>query len=342
MNILGAPAGPRLLFDRVVSASFLPLLEKSGLLTGLVRLAQSRSDLLDVQLRKSPTGQSSASLYVGLSAVLTVVEVNGRLRLNTHPTYADRDNWKEEWRSARTAVEMTAEVDGVLAFAEDVITAVRPAFTHSEGRVHAALCADSFDAFSVLDREASMGFADSLTRTDVWGEIRTRFLTSVLAGGEEPWRAKAPTLGTGADLLAVDQLGRLLVIEVKPVTSGSSISWAAAQASVYTTLFRLWIAQDPHQAVATLNAMLAQRIQLGLCAPRGFAVGLPVQTVPVVAVGGRVKSAEVRRRFNDIQRAIVAGGSGGESLEVWEVEGNDRLVSIGGFSDLALRAERAR
>src|SRR5207302_1685926 len=104
-----------------------------------------------------------------------------------------------------------------------------------------------------------------------------------------PWQAPgvlvAPPerLGGELDLLAVDPVGRLLVIEVEPGTSVPGITWAPLQVTFYAELFRKWASEvGDEQAREGLSAMLQQRVALGLTQDPRRSLRQPLDIVPVV------------------------------------------------------------
>jgi hypothetical protein len=88
------------------------------------------------------------------------------------------------------------------------------------------------------------------------------------------------SFGGECDLLAVDRIGRLCTVEVKP-RKASSIVWAPAQAIVYAQLFSKWLRHDP-DAVQIVDGMIEQRSLLKLVserppAPSHLRIGRQVQ-----------------------------------------------------------------
>ena len=77
-------------YDRCVGVDFLSLFRPGGVAFPLVEYARHAPYAVDLQMRKDPkTGAQHASLYVGLTAVLTVDwRGAGRFALSANPTWS--------------------------------------------------------------------------------------------------------------------------------------------------------------------------------------------------------------------------------------------------------------
>jgi len=314
-------------YDRCVGVDFLSLFQPGGVAHPLVEYARHAPYAVDLQLRKDPkTSAQHAALYVGLTAVLTVNwRGAGRFALSANPTwsagpYGFDAGWanpagEESWRQRWPAVER---------YLEAVIPAAARGYASREGGVQAAVASFATPSRVVLDREVIVCFRDQPTRSDVLGQV-TGPVLSALAGAAVPGRPPA-SLGDECDLLALDDGGRLLAIEVKPSGAGS-IAWAAAQATVYAAVLRRWWREDPPAAKGTVECMLQQRRALGLVPDTHLVVGGRPDIVPVVAVQ-RGASTEHLRRLFAVQRSLCEAGVGDPALEVYSVNLAGRLDRI--------------
>lgn len=80
---------------------------------------------------------------------------------------------------------------------------------------------------------------------------------------------------------------------------GSSAGWL-----LHARLFSRWVAVDEQAAPATIDRMLAQRVQLGLAAPGLRGPRTPVRVVPVLAIGAGPGSATALERLWVIAAAL--------------------------------------
>jgi hypothetical protein len=138
----------------------------------------------------------------------------------------------------------------------------------------------------------------------------------------QSWLRPKP-LGTGADLLATDATGRLLVIEAKWHRAAGGVVWAPAQVRLYAELVARWVDSTP-EAPEILTGMVAQRQTLGLTAPGGAPPLATRAVVPVVAVGDQPPSPEVQRRLLLVAEAMAAVPTLSPliaPLEVWFLDG---------------------
>jgi hypothetical protein len=137
-----------------------------------------------------------------------------------------------------------------------------------------------------------------------------------------------PRLGEEVDFLAVDELGRLLVVEAKPAEALAGIGWGPAQVRFYAELFARLLDQD-NDAVGVLNAMLEQRVTLGLASPLVPLVA-PVAVVPVLAIGAGTVSPQAHDRLAGVAGVLeaVPRHRSVQPLEVWTLDQQGRPVSI--------------
>ena len=116
--------------------------------------------------------------------------------------------------------------------------------------------------WTVLDREATLHFRDQQAKKQIMSETVDPMQEALI--GIAVKGAPKTTFGGECDLLALDD-GRLLAVEIKPRNVGT-IRWAAAQATVYSALFRRWLEHDelPSDPIEVLNGEWQQRESVGL------------------------------------------------------------------------------
>lgn len=313
-------------YDRSVSEEFLANFLDGGFAASLREYAGKARFPVDLQLRHNPkTGDEHAALYAGLTSVLNVVSERGPgLALTAHKTWSDGPyGFDPSWRVAAPVADWSDRWSAVEDYLEKVIP--KASFDHgrTEGAVQAAASA-FFDGTRVmLDREVLPHFLDTPTRTSVLTPLSAALADALVLA--QPVPGKVPTsFGSECDLLALDDKGRLMAIEVKP--SVSSLVWTPAQATMYSQVLQAWIADDPGWKTV-VTTMLDQRQRLGLAPP--FVPNLPdvAQVVPVIAVQ-RGASATYLYRLWTVQQALLDAGVGDPALEVYEVSLSGRLTSV--------------
>jgi hypothetical protein len=133
------------------------------------------------------------------------------------------------------------------------------------------------------------------------------------------WAVREKRFGDELDLLAVDERGRLLAVEVKHGKDTAGVAWTPAQAAVYLSLVRSW-ADASANVVEILDGMLAQQEAIGL--PRGpsFRPSSPLTVVPVIAVSRPLKNPrEANTRMLQARTALADQGILLEDLQLWGV-----------------------
>jgi hypothetical protein len=293
-------------FDRRISTRLLALL-RDGPLTPLLARRHDSPDQFDVLLGGAPhTSICFASLYYGLTTILTVEESkqNG-LRLDTHLTHRTRGVFDEQWREWQTPEGIGRIWPDVECYLNRVRPTVDPRWNGLEGPVQTSMCIGTTEAYRVIGREANVGFRNTTVQQAVVTALNAVINTAVqpLEAMVNWLRKKNP--GTGADLLAVDPAGRLLVIEIKPASATGGISWAPAQARLYAELFAHW-AERTSDAAEILNEMLDQRVELGLTPAAAQGVGHPPRIIPVVAVGPGKRSSQALPRLGQMAESLAA------------------------------------
>jgi hypothetical protein len=285
------PVNWELHYDRRVPPNFLAHFLPGGVAASLVEYARHAPYPVDLQMRHDPkTGAHHATLYVGLTDVLTVKAHAKGLVLKPHKVISGGgfalpmtlqsptalDALKDQWRAVEN-------------YLDRVIPLAAAKHASKEGVVQAAASTFLSDRQVMVDREVAVHFRDDKVKKKLMGEITRPILDVVQSVSGIPGQ-RPDSFGGECDLLGVDKSGRLLAVEIKPADVGS-IRWAAAQATVYAEILRRWvIAGDlPTRADEVLNGMLNQRGQLGLGALKRPALGPTLQVVPVVALPTGVK-----------------------------------------------------
>jgi hypothetical protein len=317
-------------YDRRVAASFLEYFLPGGVTASLVEYAKHAPYPVDLQMRHNPkTRADHASLYVGLTSVLNVYAKGSNLALDAHKTWRQPPyGFDEQWSDAVEIGKWQDRWSKVEDYLERVIP--RAAETHAsrEGSVQAAASSFTTQDRVMLDREVTPHFRDTAVKTRILNGCRQPLVDAL--NSQRPVPGKTPqSFGSECDLLALDQSGRLLAVEVKP-NAGSSIAWSAAQATMYARVLQAWIADDSDDKPgwrAVIEGMYEQRRRLGI-APE-LPVRLPEQpkVVPVVALQRGVTQVHVQRLWA-VQRALLAEGVGDPELSVYQVSLSGRLDEL--------------
>jgi hypothetical protein len=322
---------PPMYFDRRASQTLMAALDSKGPFAFLTRIGRE-VHLADLQFRGSPkTTQRKATLYCGLTKVIELFEHKDQLWLEGGKFWLDdpenKAGWKESWTTRRPASQWTRGATAQVAdFIDRAFRSVGAQFTN-EGAVQAMLCTRASELFSTINREAVIGFQDTPERTHTYAGLQDP-LTAACNLDPLPKWGVPKTFGGELDLLAVDEHGRLLVIEVKPRSSTAGITWAPLQALFYAELFQAWTQQAGEASAEVLNEMLAQRVALKVERDLGRAVKFPVEVVPVVAIGGQPHSKEAIPRLSLVREALLKAHPQWANLEVWVVEESVRRESI--------------
>jgi hypothetical protein len=332
-----AKTGATMHYDRTVSAALLDALRPEGPLHSLIQWRHADPALRDVQLRKQPKGPASwASLYLGLTSVLDVYEQGGQFRLAAHGTHRAAGRFDPSWGTWQPLDVLAARLPQVDQYLLRVVPMVHPRWLNREGRVHALLAASPHTGISVINREASISFSNQPIKDETCRAWSDTLLAPLAATGRtESWWTTQLTkkLGTSPDFVAVDDDGRLLVIEAKPASAAAGITGGPVQVSFYATMYAAWLAEAAAAAREGLQRELDQRRQLGLD-PSGSDRRLvtPTSVVPVLAIGPGIVSPEVWSRLGALRDALGTIASV-QPLEVWRLaaDGTPRSVDLPGL-----------
>ena len=311
-------------YDRSVSDALMAELKPDGAFGLLAEFSASRH-WADLQLRGYPGKPGCwATLYYGLTKLIDVHERNGAFWLKASK-HAEADS---AWTTKRPAAGWRNPSDraAIDQYLRTATGAVGDRFTH-EGAVQAMICTRAADLFSVVDREAVIGFENTAARDQVYAEVQAPLQDAFQPDAAKKWW-KPKKFGGELDVLAIDKRGRLLTIEVKPGSSTSGIAWAPLQATFYAGLFEAWAAEQGPSAASAIRNMLQQRVDLGLTSAPPRDVRFPLEVVPVVAIGGDYSAAAIDR-MREVQHALVSSGAGRTDLEVWRMEETVQCTPIG-------------
>lgn len=333
-----ASTGQQMYYGRLVSDALFQALSEDGPIRGAIRWRNEDLGLRDVQLRKEPKASVSwASLYVGLTSVLDICERADKFRLRAHATHRAAADFDDSWMAWQTMEEMKARWPSVEGYLGRVVKTVHPRWLESEGRVHALIANSTRSGFSVINREASISFANQAIKTALCGQWASATQLAMAAAGETSlwWLAlAAKKLGTSPDFIAVDDKGRLLVIEAKPASAAAGITWGPAQVGYYAAMYAEWVKEAGAAARSTIQLELVQRRKLGLLpeGPDRSLADLPI-VVPVLAIGPGVTSPEAWGRLAAVNAALTATPKSGDAvapLEVWRLaaDGTPRPVDL--------------
>lgn len=341
---------PRPRFDRRVPQALLAAIEFGGSLGWVSAMARrpitAEGAPLDLGLRALPGKPDAgrATLYLGTTKVLDIhLRPDGKFSLTGHaegklfgtidPPFDPK--WSK-WQDANLLADQTVEIRRHVAAAVEGA----PAGRQVEGRYQAALTKLNAGPFVVVDREVSLSLTGGSKRE--WIRRLRQPLVDVQTqlAKQYGWAKGAVSPGDKLDALAIDDDGRVLAIEVKPGASTKGLTWTPVQVAMYVRLLRSWVSHDEQGAAEILEGMAGQRLALGLngcVAPR---VRLPIEIVPVIAVGKPMTSRrQAPDRFDIVREALRAAGEPLHDLQIWCVELSGELTCTDAES---LRDERLR
>lgn len=322
------------IYDRRVSPVFLSHFDEAdpsgGALSSLVDYAMRARYPVDLQFRRDPKkGRDHATLYVGLTAVLNLRSTKkGLLSLDVHPTHQKAGAFDKSWSDPVAADVLYERWPDVELYLDRIIPLATASHGSKEGAVQAAVSSYASSSRVVIDREVTPSFAHRAEKVAFLKACRQPILEA-LAGADLGFGGVPKKLGNECDAIAVDHLGRLLAIEVKPHGVGS-VAFVAAQALMYARILRSWVASSPspseHEPLAVLQGMVAQRQQVGLI-DHALEVADPVRIVPVVALQ-RGSSPEMVRRMLAVRGALSGVDPTLDPIEIYEVSLLGDLVPL--------------
>lgn len=335
-----------LVFDRVVSEALLDVVRPGGDFDTLVERRNGSSIIgLDVQLRRDQRGTRSwASLMLGLTNVLDLFEQNGRFWLRAHATHQQAGGFDPVWSTPRLGADLAALREEVQGYLDSILGpgGVDSSHVSREGKVQAAMCSMISTDYGVVQREAAISFASQSLKDGIVVPLATAVtgaVSNVTPDGAPWWpgvrdRGVMPSLGTEADVLALDSTGRLLVIEVKPAEEIKGLAWGPAQVRMYAELFASWLDADEDFARDRLAAMADQRRALGLLDDRWSPASAgQLRVLPVLAIGSGQMSREAMPRITAIAEALSSlnwSSNRVDPFEVWLLDddgvASDRLI----------------
>lgn len=294
-------------YDRAPSPSIIAELGKSAELMALLRTRSVAGLRLDVHFRED----DHVHLYCGLTRLLDVAFRGQKLVASAHPTYA-----LQPCAAAlmRTWVQPFA---GFAAALDTYFTAVvvDPMLVQREGAVQEAWSGVT-SPWTAFDREAVIGYPSRNARTEArtFPSVNAAQTGLLRIAAEERWAAP-PVAKVGAELdqLAIDDAGRLVLLELKDAAaSPASVFYAPLQVLQYA---HEWAAALPG-LLPNLQRQIDARVALGLMVDRK--VRLTGELRVAVGFGSDRRSAEVRRRYERVVEEVRPFlPAGVQEIETW-------------------------
>lgn len=334
-------------FDRAVSEELMRMLAR-GPGNDLVALASKQSPkapLYDLQLRRDPKAKnpvSWATLYYGLTALINIRERDGEYQLTADAKYKAVREFDESWTRWRSRAEVEKEWKRVLEYLRAVPDHVAPRYITKEGPVHAAISSGNSDAYRVINREASPSFKDTATKNRRRAQWIEPFNRALVSRRQAPkWWPTNVKVGASLDFLAVDIGGRLALIEAKAsAASAKEITKVPVQVGVYAAMYADLLQYD-HEAIAAVDRMLEQRTRLGLSRKGVLHLRDERRVVPVIAIGPKRPSEEVRRRMWEVADTVTrAGDENVDPVEVWYLDSAGHILEVERTEDVQLQNAR--
>lgn len=317
-------------YDRRVSSQFLAHFEPGGVAASLASYCKSGLFPVDLRFRRgAKSGAEHASLYVGLTSVLNVRSAkSGKLRLDVHKTHQKRGAFNADWSAPRTPAELDAIWPDVELYLDRIIPIAAQSHGTKEGAVQAAIAAHRSRERLVLDREVTPSFRDKRAKKRYMNECQQPIL-DLLAGADLGFGGVPKSLGNECDAIALDDTGRLLAVEVKPLGVGS-IAWVAAQATMYARILQRWIESDHapgHEPAEVLREMAEQRHAVRLAPSLEVTLAEDERVVPVVALQRRASPVMVKRMLA-VRDVLAQHDLGVEPVEIYEVSLIGQLIPL--------------
>jgi hypothetical protein len=326
---MSARANPSpLRYDRRAPESLIEALAPDGLMHELVQLVlEDQTRGLDLQLRADPRRPyvGRATLYIGLTKVLDVeIGRTGKFKLTGQrgKSFADLDPslFKSDWAKPHHAEWLEPEWQEVMTYVRRAIECAPLPKVRKEGLLQAALNRASDRSFELVDREAVIAFSSELKKDAVLEHLRQPINSAIEdVRARHPEWARPKKFGDELDAIAIDQDGRVLIVEAKHNSDTAGLGLTPAQVALYLSLFERWAQQDPVHARDVLTGMVAQRRVIGLPSVVAAPIGDPLGFVPVIAVAGAIgKVAAARMRI--VLAAVRDHGLALADLEIWEID----------------------
>jgi hypothetical protein len=267
---------------------------------------------------------------LGLTNVLDLFEQKETFWLRAHSTHQKAGGFDPAWLTPRPRAALLALRADVQGYLDNILGpgGVDSSHVSREGKVQAAMCSMVSTEYGVIQREAAISFASQSIKDGIVVPLAAAITGAVGDATPEgaPWwpgirdRGVMPSLGTEADVLALDPAGRLLVIEVKPAAEIKGLAWGPAQVRLYADLFASWLDADEELARDRLAVMADQRRALGLLDDcwRPATAG-QLRVLPVLAIGSGQMSREAMPRIKAIAEALALVHWSSERIDPFEV-----------------------
>ncbi|MCB9684393.1 MAG: hypothetical protein H6738_05700 [Alphaproteobacteria bacterium] len=303
-------------YDREPGEPLIELLEDGAFLAPLRRPWSVAGVPLDLQFRE----RDEVHLYCGLTRLVTARRGRGGIRLTASPTYTRQACAHGLFRT--WVVDERGFDDALRTYLSGVVVDAR--WVKKEGLVQASWMALQ-EPWVTLDREAVLGRSSGEAREralDV-DAVRAAHAAVDALSVERGWkRPPAPKGANELDQLAIDDAGRLVLVELKDARS-SEVVTAPLQALRYA-----WEWHEALDAVLpSLRALAAARRRLHLM-PQGTPE-LTGALRAVIAWGEGSPSAEVLRRSLAVKQVVdghLPPGIG--EVEVWSLAGGSRAARL--------------
>ena len=298
-------------YSRAPSPAFAALLTPGAFLSTLLQPRKVFGLQLDFQFREA----DHLHLYCGLARVLDASWSRGKVRIAADPAYSKQNC------GARLFRDWTPGEEGLSKYADTYLheVGVKLAFLRREGVLQAAWARVS-EPWVPFDREAVLGYSDAAERDAArtfpqMAAARSELVELQQAGG---WAELPEPGGAEVDQLAVDPDGRLVLLELKNVST-------SAGAAYYSPYQLLQYVYEWHGALPAVRDQLSALIQARVLAGLTPA-GLPALTGelrPAIGFGDALGSDEVRDRFEQVRTVVNRHLPPGVCpVEAWAIDGN--------------------